>query len=185
KLGRLQPRLVITDFEQVLEAREADTPLESRIDMEALHCLIHTSGTRGSPKPVGLTNGNHLWNAVGSGARLGIDRGDRWLCCLSLRHIGGLAIVLRSVIYGTAVVLERFEPEVIGELIEPNQITISSLVGTMLQRLLDAGARLDRLRCVLLGGGAAPQGLLERAFESGVSLAPTYGLTEAASQVAT
>ena len=55
----------------------------------------------------------------------------------------------------------------------------------MLARLLDAGAPLERLRCALIGGGPLPQALIERALDAGVPVAPTYGLTEAASQVAT
>jgi len=64
-------------------------------------------------------------------------------------------------------------------------VTVASLVPTMLTRLLDAGVPLERLRCVLLGGGPLPQPLLERALDAGVPVAPTYGLTECASQVAT
>ena len=55
----------------------------------------------------------------------------------------------------------------------------------MLARLLDAGAPLERLRCALIGGGPLPPALLERALDAGVPVAPTYGLTECASQVAT
>ena len=37
----------------------------------------------------------------------------------------------------------------------------------------------------MIGGGPAPRSLIERALEAGVPVAPTYGLTETASQVAT
>ena len=64
-------------------------------------------------------------------------------------------------------------------------VTIVSLVATMLERLLDAGVEPADLRCALLGGGPAPQALIERALDAGVPVAPTYGLTEACSQVTT
>ncbi len=58
----------------------------------------------------------------------------------------------------------------------------------MLQRMLDE--RDDRpypasLRCVLLGGGPAPEPLLRRCAAIGVPVVQTYGLTETASQIAT
>jgi O-succinylbenzoic acid--CoA ligase len=61
-----------------------------------------------------------------------------------------------------------------------------SLVPTMLSRLLDAGLREPpSLRWALLGGGPIAPALLERAAEAGVPVAPTYGMTEACSQIAT
>jgi O-succinylbenzoic acid--CoA ligase len=55
----------------------------------------------------------------------------------------------------------------------------------MLFRLLEAGLRTTDLRLALLGGAAASPNLIQRALDAGVPIAPTYGLTEAASQVAT
>jgi O-succinylbenzoic acid--CoA ligase len=61
-----------------------------------------------------------------------------------------------------------------------------SLVPTMLARLLDAGlADPPTLRWALLGGGPIPPKLLQRAAAAGVRVAPTYGMTEACSQIAT
>ena len=51
--------------------------------------------------------------------------------------------MLRSALYGTAVVLERFDADARRErLVAEQRVTIASLVGTMLARLLDAGAEL-------------------------------------------
>jgi O-succinylbenzoic acid--CoA ligase len=100
-----------------------------------------------------------------------------------------MSILWRSVIYGmTAVVLERFDPAEVNRAIDDDGITIASVVSTMLQRMLDD--RGDRrypaaLRAVLQGGGPATPALVERCLALGVPVAPTYGLTEAASQVAT
>jgi O-succinylbenzoic acid--CoA ligase len=66
------------------------------------------------------------------------------------------------------------------------RITMISLVPTMLARLLDAGLeRPPSLRWVLLGGAAIPAQLLERAAAARVPVAPTYGMTEACSQLCT
>jgi O-succinylbenzoic acid--CoA ligase len=56
----------------------------------------------------------------------------------------------------------------------------------MLARLLDAGLENPpTLRWALLGGGPIPGGLLARAARAGVPVAPTYGMTEGCSQIAT
>ncbi|QEC48869.1 2-succinylbenzoate--CoA ligase [Baekduia soli] len=157
-------------------------------DLEAPAILVHSSGTTGRPKPVRLTYGNWLWSALGSAVALGLDPAERWLCTLPLSHVGGLSILLRSAIYGTtAVVHERFDTErVLAALRADEGPTIVSLVPTTLARLLDAGLRdPPALRWALLGGAPMPDALLERAAQARVPVAPTYGLTEACSQVTT
>jgi O-succinylbenzoic acid--CoA ligase len=185
RLGAVDPALVLRDIGQLTEASGADHGLDTTIDLDAPHCVIHTSGSGGRPKPVELTYANHFWSAIGSATRIGTEPADRWLCVLPLNHIAGLAIVLRSALYATGVVLARTDPEEIRDVVINERVTIASLVGTALARLLDAGVELDRLRCVLLGGGPVPAELIDRALDAGVPIAPTYGLTEAASQVTT
>jgi len=151
--------------------------------------VMHTSGTTAGPKPVALSQANFLASALGSAVALGLDPAERWLCPMPLTHVGGLSIPIRSAIYATTAVLRgRFETEaVLTELMDPGRrITIVSLVPTMLARLLDAGLRHPpTLRWALLGGGPIAPALLERATDAGVPVAPTYGMTEACSQIAT
>ena len=151
--------------------------------------VMYTSGTTSTPKPVYLTAGNWEANAVGSALALGLDLNERWLCVMPLAHVGGLSILLRSAFYGTTAVLhERYDTDsVLTELMSAKRaITLVSLVPTMLSRLLDAGLKHPpTLRWVLLGGGPIPPGLLARAAQAGVPVAPSYGMTEGCSQIAT
>jgi len=152
------------------------------------HSILFTSGTTGQPKGAQLTFGNHFFSAVGSALNLGLHAEDVWLACLPLFHVGGLSILLRGVMYGIPVVVhESFDAVTVNRAIADERITIISVVSIMLQRMLEAGlgAQPTSLRCVLLGGGPAPRPLLEACAARGLPVVQTYGLTEAASQVAT
>src|SRR4051812_6425956 len=185
ELERANPALVLGESDHVTMS-EADLPLLGEHDLDALHCRILTSGTSGSPRSVGLTYGNHLWSAVGSAFNLGVDPGDRWLCCLPLHHVGGLSIVLRSVIYGTAAIVhDGFDVDAIAASLKRDGVTLLSLVPTGLVRLLEAHVDISGPRAILVGGGPVPVEVMEEATRRGAAVVQTYGLTEAASQVTT
>jgi o-succinylbenzoate---CoA ligase len=172
-----------------LAGQPASARYEEQSDREAPVAVMHTSGTTAAPKPVVLTQANFLASALGSAVALGLDLEERWLCPMPLTHVGGLSIPIRSSIYATTAVLHgRFDTEaVLSELMDARRrITLVSLVPTMLARLLDAGLQEPpTLRWALLGGGPTAPALLERAADAGVPVAPTYGMTEACSQIAT
>jgi O-succinylbenzoic acid--CoA ligase len=162
--------------------------LRGSFEPDGVAVVMHTSGSTGEPSPVELTYRNLWWNAAGSAVALGLDRDERWLCCLPVAHVGGLSVLVRSVIYGTtANIHEHFDRDrVLAALASEEGPTMVSLVPTMLSRLLNAGLeRPPALRHALIGGAPAPDGLLERALRAGVPVAPTWGMTEAASQVTT
>lgn len=150
-------------------------------------CVLFTSGTTGAAKPVPLTAGNVYASGVASAFRLGVHPDDRWLVSLALHHMGGLAPVYRSALYGTTLVLrEGFDPGGAADDIDRYDVTGVSLVPTMLKRMLDRrGTLAESLRVVLLGGAPAPDELIERCRDYSIPVYPTYGMTEAASQVAT
>ena len=189
ELSPALPRLSLVELTEAAPDGGGEFAGRDSVELSAVHSVIYTSGTSGRPKGAMLTYGNHLWSSINSALNIGLRSDDRWLACMPLFHVGGLSILLRSVIYGTtAVVHQSFEAEEVNRAIDEERITILSAVSTMLLRMLDArGERRypDTLRCVLLGGGPAPSGLLAECLRRGLPVVQTYGLTEAASQVTT
>jgi O-succinylbenzoic acid--CoA ligase len=152
-----------------------------------LALVVETSGSTGTPRAAMLAACTLRTSAGLSNRRLGLEPSDAWLCCLSLRHIGGLSIAYRCVLAGAAQVLRQgFEARAVVEDLARHAITHLSLVPPMLARLLD----LDRppppsLRVVLVGGQHLSEPLARRAIERGWPIHVTYGMTETASQIAT
>lgn len=171
--------------EEALETASRIRPAYRTAD--AVQAIVFTSGTTGRPKAVPITFKQHFYSAIASAFHLGVDANDIWLSCLPLYHMGGLAIFFRSCLYGTAVDLHaRFDVEAIGASLKTIPITLISLVPTMLVRLMAAGVGWpSALRMVLLGGAATPPDLVAKAAAQGVPTAVSYGMTEAASQIAT
>ena len=180
---------VLVPLDPRLTPREAGTLREKAAAADAGpgDTVLFTSGTTDGPEPVVLTRQNHEASAIASAWNLGVAPDDRWLCVLPLHHIGGLAILLRSVIYGTTVVLhERFDPTAAVRAIEGGEVTLASLVPTMLRRMRAVGlSEAGALRAILLGGGPVPRELLEWSARAGLPAVQTYGMTETASQIAT
>ena len=149
-----------------------DTPLERGVptaDGDAL--VLATSGTTGSPKGVVLTHGAVAASAAATSRRLGVDpTRHRWLACLPLNHVGGLSVLTRALLTGTALtVLPGFDEATVRAGAGPDVLV--SLVPTTLRRV---GASI--FRTVVLGGSAPPGDLP-------ANVVTTYGMTETGSGV--
>ena len=151
--------------------------------------VLWTSGTGGRARGVALTSENLHASALATRERLALGPDDRWHLSLSPAHMGGLALVTRAAIVGSAVVARgAFSARDFNALVDDGQVTHASLVPTMLQRVLEE--REGRpfpptLGCVLVGGARTAPALVRRALGAGIPVALTYGMTEASSQIAT
>ena len=140
--------------------------------------IVFTSGTTAEPRPIELSRANHEASARALGEHLGLGPEDRWLACMPLHHVGGLAIVHRTLLYeSTLVVHQGFDAARVREELGSGGVTHVSLVPTMLDRLLPLEA--PDLKALLLGGGPIPAHQLEL----DLPVVPTYGMTETGSAV--
>jgi o-succinylbenzoate---CoA ligase len=163
----LDPRLPGPALDRLLAAARVREPVEPG---DAL--VVATSGTTGEPKAVVLTHDAVAASARATSARLAVDPAvDRWLACLPLAHVGGLAVVTRAIHTGTPLtVQDRVERAAVAAAAAEG-CTLVSLVPTVLPRV-----DVAPFRAVVLGGSAMPSVLPPRAVT-------TYGLTETGSGV--
>ncbi len=145
--------------------------------------ILFTSGSSGTPKGVRLTSSNWAAAAAVSIDRLRHGPDSRWLCPLPIHHVGGLSIIYRTMSAGGSVVLAPEPADLVAWI---GRVHFASLVPTQLYRALEG--RTDRLTnrpVVLVGGGRSEPHLLDSADAAGMTVLPTYGMTETTSQVAT
>jgi O-succinylbenzoic acid--CoA ligase len=152
--------------------------------------VIGTSGSTGSPKYALLTADNLRSSAEATHRILG-GRGS-WLLAMPAHHIAGFQVLVRSVVAGVPPVVTEtgagFTPEAFLDASArhprtPGIARYTALVPTQVLRLLadPAGrAALADYDAVLVGGAATPMTLRRKATEAGVTVVPTYGMSETA-----
>jgi O-succinylbenzoic acid--CoA ligase len=143
--------------------------------------VIRTSGSTGEPKDVVLSHGAVLASAQASLRRLGGPGG--WLQAMPVTGIGGLQVLVRSVVAGLEPVFVD-EHASLADAVEaiPGDRRYASLVPTQVHRLVESGQVdvLSRLDALLIGGAAVPGDLLDTLREAGVRVVRTYGMSETA-----
>jgi o-succinylbenzoate---CoA ligase len=104
-------------------------------------------------------------------------------CVLPLYHVSGLMQFLRSLLTEGSLFLSDYKNLFSLDSIDPCNYFLS-LVPTQLQKTIDSPI-LSKFQTLLLGGAPAWNKLLETARQQEIRLAPTYGMTETASQIVT
>jgi O-succinylbenzoic acid--CoA ligase len=108
-------------------------------------------------------------------------------CILPLYHVSGLMQFLRSFLTGGKLAILSYQKIKEGKqlAINPEEFFLS-LVPTQLQFLCQSNSKwLSNFKTILLGGAPPWESLLEKARQSCLRLALTYGMTETASQIVT
>jgi o-succinylbenzoate---CoA ligase len=148
------------------ETRITGTPVETG---DAV--VVATSGTTGQPKAAVLTLNAVTASARATSLRLGVTSSDKWLACLPPSHVGGLSVILRSILTDTPLIaVPAFTVESYDAAAREGA-TLVSLVSTALQRVDSA-----KYRTIILGGSRPPH-------DRPLNTVATYGMTETGSGV--
>lgn len=188
-LDDVRPRCVLSARTEPARAWRKQGLAPIPLAAELVQAILFTSGTTGRSKGAELTVGNFLASARASAENLGGGSDQRWLACLPLFHVGGMAMLTRCAWYGAGLVLHpKFDPGAVLDSLERDGVSHVSLVGAALARLLDvnpSGPPAPSLKTTLIGGGPVSPDLMKRARSVSLPALLTYGLTEATSQVTT
>jgi long-chain acyl-CoA synthetase len=192
--GPPAPAGTISLEEALTRATDAAAP-RTNADSPAL--IAYTAGTTAEPKGAVLTHGNLLANLdqVSAVAAFEQAHDDVVLLALPLSHIYALNGVLGLFMKagGTAILVERFDPEATGALIRDHGVTAlfgaPPMFAAWLAAIQDGGIARDAFANVRLAvsGAAGLSPELQRGFleATGVTIWQGYGLTESAPTVST
>lgn len=154
------------------------------------HVLVATSGSGGEAKWIALSKRALLASAEAVNAHFDATAADRWLCALPDFHVGGIGVHARAYLLGQPAAV--FPGKWGGRAVEfaalcgREKITLTSLTPTQVFDLVSEElAAPPSLRAVIVGGGRLETPLSQRARALGWPLWESYGMTEAASQIAT
>ena len=177
-----------TDFKAIGDVEDSvdgNTNLRWNPSDETVFCIINTSATTGKFKSVPVRWSQIEAHVKASANVLGVEEDDNWLVVLPMFHVSGLSIILRTLYNGTrATIREKFSEQVVLEALEIEDVTMVSLVPTVLQRIVER-IHTPTLRAILLGGEFIPMPLLQECVQRDLPVYKTYGMSETFAQSTT
>ena len=173
----------VADWESLIQS--AAPVADARRNGQDLACLFYTGGTTGRAKGVMLSHDNLMANSMMHIANLGLHEDAVHLHVSPMFHVAGGARLFSVTAAGaTHAVLETFDPDAFLSAIERFKVTVTVVVPTVLNRLVDHPdlQRYDLSSLQLLSYGASPmpEALLKRAIQRlpGIEFLQSYGMTE-------
>jgi long-chain acyl-CoA synthetase len=169
--------------EDLIGAGSTSVPDEPDEDDGAI--LMYTGGTTGLPKGVVMDNRAAMINLYKVASMVHIDESQVYLHQVPMFHVAAFPGIFGiPATGGISTIIPLFDPGPILDLIERDHVTITVMVPTMIQMVLDhpayAPSRLSSLETLVYGASPMSTALLERvlAISPELKVLQDYGMTE-------
>jgi acyl-CoA synthetase (AMP-forming)/AMP-acid ligase II len=172
------------NYESALQTADGDEIDPPAMTGEHTAQIYYTSGTTGRPKGVMLSHNNVMTHALGTIAEIHLTDSDVWVHVAPLFHLADAwATWAVTWVGGTHVLVREFNPSVVLETIEAEAVTVTNLIPTMLNLMVNHPEvnKFDyRSLRILLSGGApiAPEVVRKIVETFRCDYIQTYGMTE-------
>jgi fatty-acyl-CoA synthase len=172
------------EYEALLRGQAPNPPGGRGLRDDDVAHLYYTSGTTGRPKGVMLTHKNVKSHALGTIAELNLSDRDHWFHVAPLFHLADAwATFAITWAGGKHVLLPVFDPLQVLKLIQEERITLSNLIPTMLNMMVNhpgAGSfDYSSLRVILSGGAPIAPEVVRKIIDTfRCDYIQTYGMTE-------
>ncbi len=179
-----QMRVEAMDYEEAIRGYSTVIVEEEGIREEDVAQLYYTSGTTGRPKGVILTHKNVCTHALGTIGELHITDSDRWIHVAPMFHLADAwATWAITWVGGTHIFARSFNPPKVLEIMERERATITNMIPTMLNLLVNhpdvRGHDYSNLRVLLSGGAPIAPEVVKKIVETfRCNYIQTYGMTE-------
>ncbi len=142
-----------------------------------------TSGSTGKPKEIKLPKRLVEESARRTIKFFGIDEESLLWLPLSPDYIAGKMMIVRADISGAHLVVEKPSNYPLADYSGRKRISLVAVVPSQIPGLLMSDA-IDKVDCLLVGGGPVNESIIEKLQVAGISAFESYGMTETASHVA-
>jgi acyl-CoA synthetase (AMP-forming)/AMP-acid ligase II len=171
-------------YEQAMAAEDPTFFPPPEITGDDIAHLYYTSGTTGKPKGVMLSHTNVCTHALSAIAELRISDQDRWIHVAPLFHLADAwATFAMTWAGGSHVLVPEFEPLKCLSVMEQEKVTITNMIPTMLNMLVNTNGveqhNFSKLRVLLSGGAPIAPEIVKKIIDTfHCDYVQTYGMTE-------
>lgn len=141
--------------------------------------IVETSGSTGIPKEIPLSKLHMIHSARATGAYFKVGAGTKALLCLSSHYIAGKMMLVRAMVLGWDLHVVAPEKDALTQYDNPYDFV--AMVPYQLKHSIDA---LDKVKKLIVGGGAISSELEAQLQNKSTEIFATYGMTETITHVA-